>query len=298
MHSKEEDELLVTFLKVLESITIIEGPFDFSCAYEYLNNHSQAVLTTAEAIRQYEFVVVILKILVKENLQNYLSPVYISKIISYINRAELEKDWFSVLETSLYLPPRLFYLNTIKYELKQFNVNSSMYVLHLKCLNFHERDVSKCMEVAFDFFSNAINRPISISPQIKWKFFGNPYISISWILVVERRQFDSKFRRELMNESWNDVYGGSSWRPIKEKKSNLLDYLKKLTGYKNEKSGGNNSIKKFISRSSSFFEIDDTVFAKFSDDDSYKRWGILSFGGIAIVLVVFLLIWKFLHYHH
>lgn len=299
MQYKEKRKELTAFVELLSSIVVNDNDFDINCGYEYFNNHSQAVTTTVDVIRQYEFVILMLKSVIKENQHTIISPVYLNEFITYIENAELLKDWYFFLETSYYLPPRKYYMDTLKYELVQFNVHDNMYVLLLKCMTFHETDVSKAMEVAFYFFKNCFDRSISISPQIKWKFFGNPYISITWILVVQKKSGDSikGFPRQLMNEFWNDCYNGPDWKPVQSKASSLMDYMKKLTGFKSNKTGEKSSLRRLISRSSSFFEIDDTIFAKFSDDkETYKKWGIFSCWGIGIVAIVCLVIWLYVRY--
>lgn len=300
MQYEEDEDALSTLVELLDCVKVNDSNFNINCCYEYFNSHSQSVSSVSEAIKQYEFVILTLKTLVKENQLTFISPIYLNELISYIETAESIMDWVSVLETSMYFPPRVYYLNTLKYELVQYNVTSNAYVLLLKCMTFHELQVSKAMEVAFYFFSNCFDRSISISPQIKWKFFGNPYISITWILVVQKYTMDSftNYRRKLVNEFWNDYYGGSDWRLGQSKTSNLMDYMKIFTRSKRSKSEEKNSFKRFISRSSSFFEIDDTIFAKFSDDKdtSRRRYCLCSIWCFLSILCFLLVMWVYLHY--
>ena len=298
MRKKEEEECYDAFVELVNSIYVNDKDFDIYCGYEYFTNNCQTVTTITKDIRLFEFVILVLKTIIKENQYTIISPRYINELVCYIEKTEFQKDWFTIFESCSIFPASKYYLSTIKYELVQFNIHDNMYVLLLKCMNFHEKDVSKAMEVAFYFFSNCFDRPISITPQIKWKFFGNPYISITWILVIQKRTMDtlSGYRRDLLNEIWNDYYSGPGWRPVEAKSNNLLDYMKKLTGLNSSQPTEKSRFRKFIRKSSSFFEMDDTVFAKFSDDKEYcKRWSIFSFLGLVITLLFLFLVWMYLH---
>lgn len=104
------------------------------------------------------------------------------------------------------------------------------------------------------------------------------------------------YRRRLLNECWNDFYDGSEWKTKQSKKKGLMDYMKKLTGYKSENDG--NAFNRFVSRTSSLFEVDDTVFAKFHDDkDVHIRRRLFSLSTIICIVIVALIVrWWYRHH--
>ena len=57
-------------------------------------------------------------------------------------------------------------------------------------------------------------------------------------------------------------------------------------------SKGGNSLKRFVSKTSSFFELDDTVFAKFSEDkEVYIRRSVFSLSALLVLaLIVFVVL--------
>ena len=302
MQCEESLSPLTTFVELVNCIVVNDNNFDENCMYQYYNNNAQAATCIGEAIRQYEFVVLMLKALIRENHHKSITENIIVDLIKYIQKAEFTKDLFYTLESSWKFPSSEYFLKTLKYDLVQFNVQNNTYVLLLKCMNFHERDVLHSMEVAFYFFSSCIDREVSLSPQIKWKFFGNPYISITWMLFIPVYKKDSEFRRQLVNEFWNTHYNNETdWKPPCTKGNFLMEYMRKLTGFKKSTIGtsAKKKLQRFISRSSSFFEIDDTIFAKFSEDkDQCKKWGIFSFMSVGVVFLLLFIIWLYIHFYH
>lgn len=267
MDYSEDEDNLRTFLDLISSIYVIDDDFDVYCCYEYFNNHSQQCTSVTECIQQYEFVILTLKTVISHNYHTSISGKYIVDLIRYINGCEYEKNWCCLLYSMYCFPPRKYYLETIKYELVQYNVLDSMYILLLRCMNFDEKDVNRCMDVARYFFMGCIDREISIRPRIKWKFGGGSYVNIFWVIAIPKGVMDNftGFRRNLINENWNDFYSGPEWRTYQLKKKSLMDYMKTLTGYTPSKPT-TDVFNGPVRRKKSFFEVDDTVFMKFSED--------------------------------
>ena len=113
-------------------------------------------------------------------------------------------------ETLVYLPTTRLYMETIKYDLVQYNTHDCMYVLFLRCITFRETDVAKASDIIYEFLRPSLKRTLSIVPQVKWTFNGNPYMSITWIVALPKYALDSitGYRRSLLNEVWNDHFGG------------------------------------------------------------------------------------------
>lgn len=267
MEFSDDAKNMETFLNLVSSVYVIEDNFDVHCCYEYFNNHSQQVTSITDRIQQYEFIILTLKTVISHDFHTSISGKYIVDLIRYIDGCESEKNWCCQLCNIRCFPPRKYYLETIKYELVQYNILDSMYILLLRCMNFDEKEVNSCLDVARYFFMGCIDREISIRPRIKWKFGGGSYVTVYWVIAIPKGVMDNftGFRRNLLNESWNDFYSGPEWRIYQQKKKGLMDYMKTLTGYDGRKPI-TNVFTVPLRRKKSFFEVDDTVFMKFSED--------------------------------
>ena len=298
MTKKGESYNVMMFVDLLNSLNIGTSHFDIHCSYEYFNNHSQVCSSLTEKFQQYEFVLLTLREIVRAEWHTMISPVYLKELANYIANCEVEKNWCIILENTYWFPVVEYYMKTMKFELVQFNVNDCMYLLKVRCMNFRELDVSSTIDIIEYFFSGCFDRTITICPQIKWKFCGNPYMSVTWIIGLPKYLKDNftGYRRRLLNECWNDFYDGSEWKTKQSKKKGLMDYMKKLTGYKSENDG--NAFNRFVSRTSSLFEVDDTVFAKFHDDkDVHIRRRLFSLSTIICIVIVALIVrWWYRHH--
>ena len=219
MTKKGENYDVIMFVDLLNSLNTGTDHFDIHCGYEYFNNHSQVGSSLAEKFRQYEFVLLMLREIVNEEWHTMISPVYLKELANYISNCEVEKNWCIILENTYRFPAVEYYMKAMKFELVQYNVNDCMYLLKVRCMNFHELDVKSTIDIVYYFFSGCFDRTISVYPQIKWKFCGNPYMSITWIVGLPKYLKDNftGYRRKLLNECWNDFYDGSGWRTKQSK---------------------------------------------------------------------------------
>ena len=81
MQYEEDEDALSTLVEVLDCVKVNASNFNIHHCYEYFNSHSQSVSTVSEAIKQYEFVILTLKTLVKENQLTFISPIYLNELI-------------------------------------------------------------------------------------------------------------------------------------------------------------------------------------------------------------------------
>ena len=291
MGEEEDKDCYRVFHKLLDCIRVESKGFDIRSSCEYFRNQNQYATRISDGIRHFVLVVLTLKALVHSKLLTSISPIYVRSLISYIETTQIEKNWCLVKESPFYLPVSRYYMETIKYELVQYNTHDCMYVLILRCMTFHETEVTKALSIIRHFMAGCTDPTVSVVPQVKWKFFGNPYMSIVWIVGIPKYAMDtfSGYRRKLVNEFWNDVYGGPDWRLSQSKKKSLMDYMKTLSNYK-----GGNPFKRLVSKKGSPFEPDDVVFAKFSEDkDVYIRRGLFSFSALLLVALIVFGIWFF-----
>ena len=287
MEEEEDKECFRLFHKLLDCIRINNEGFDMNSSCEYFRNHAQSITSISGKVREFVLMILTLKALVGSALLSSASPVYIQELTRCIEAFEAEKNWCMMKETLVYLPTTRLYMETIKYDLVQYNTHDCMYVLFLRCITFRETDVAKASDIIYEFLRPSLKRTLSIVPQVKWTFNGNPYMSITWIVALPKYALDSitGYRRSLLNEVWNDHFGGPGWKNVKSK--SLMDYMRKLSNSK-----GGNSLKRFVSKTSSFFELDDTVFAKFSEDNEvYIRRSVFSLSALLVLaLIVFVVL--------
>lgn len=282
MGEREDKECVRLFHKLLDCISINNEGFDMYSSCEYFRNRAQSVTSLSGKVSEFVLVILTLKALVGTTVLSSISSVCLREFTRYIEAFEAAKNWCVMKETSSYLPITEFYMETIKYELVQYNTHDCMYVLFLRCITFHETDVAKANDIIYEFLTPSLKRTLSIVPQVKWTFIGNAYMSITWIVALPKYALDTitGYRRGLLNEVWNNYYGGSDWKNVKTK--SLMDYMRKLSNSK-----GGNSFRRFMSKTSSFFELDDTVFAKFSEDkEVHIKRSVFSLSALLLLAII------------
>ena len=295
MHAVEQEgEEVSSFANLLHTLIPEDGEFDIQSAYEYFSNHYWDAQTMSSKFNLYECVLLILRHFVDVNYHKLISVTHLKYLMDYISRCEMER-YLCILHGNAYgFPVSRYYMKVMKFELVQYSVTECAYLLRVRCINFQEKDVHHSIDVVHYFFSQCIDRVISVCPQIKWKFVGNSYMNITWIIGIPKYLKDNftGYRRALLNECWNDYFDGSSWKNTQSKSLSLMDYMKELTGYKgSEGNSGGTTIKNWVKRTSTFLEeVDDTIFAKFSPDEKENVKTVFSWSSIALIFIMIMVL--------
>ena len=187
-------------------------------------------------------------------------------ILSWTNRLGCAKNCRCLLYSMMVLPPSLTMFRFIKLDLIQFQTTNNQYVLKLKCSSLKERGVMGCRELIGTFLMNYIFRPITLIPIMKYTIVGSPRLSVTWIVKIPswKEDMHTDFRANLIKENWNGKYD-EFWHAKEIKPNSCLSIFRKLMG--------GFSMKPFLSRKTKHqiaqsCEVDDVVFAKFSEGDA------------------------------
>lgn len=290
----EDEDAVSSFANLLYTLMPHEEDFDMQSAFEYFSNHYWDVQAITNRYSLYECVMLMLRHFVSDNYHKMVSPGYLKTLAEYIQKCEVERYLYILRSNTYGFPITSYYMKVMKFELVQYQVTECAYILRVKCMNFQEKDIHHSIDVVHYFFSQCIDRTVSVCPQVKWKFVGNSYMSVTWIIGIPKYLKDNftGYRRTLLNECWNDHFDGKDWKNTATKSLSLMDYMKKLTGFKSsvEKNGGG-TLKKWMARTSTFFEeVDDTIFAKFSPDEKENVKTVFSWSSIVLLIVVLVIL--------